>query len=70
MGLACYAFRENTGGIDLDSLAETPHDVRQKYLQMCMGWRFNHPERYDQDKEWARLLTFGCVVPVRVVEDE
>lgn len=61
-----YAYRENNGKVDLDSIADTPDNVRIKYLQMCMGWRFAHPDRYDQGEEWSRLLTCGSVVPVRV----
>ena len=62
-----YAFRERNGEIDFDSIADTPENVRLRYLEMCMGWRFGHPDRYDQDAEWERLLTYGAVVPVRVL---
>lgn len=62
-----YAYREfRSGEIDLDTISDTPESVRVKYLQMCMGWRFEHPDRYNQSDEWARLLTYGEVVPVRV----
>lgn len=64
---SCYAFQENSGKIDLDSIAETEDGVRIKCLEGYMGWRFEHPDRYDQDEEWRRLLTFGKVVPVIVV---
>ena len=62
----CYAYRERSGVIDVDSISETPAGVREKYLEACMGWRFNHPDRYSRDEEWARLLTFGSVVHVMV----
>ena len=62
----CYAYRELNGEIDLDSISDTPENVRLKYLEMCMGWRFTHPDRYNHDEEWQRLLTYGSVVPVRV----
>lgn len=62
----CYAYREVNGTIDVDTISETPENVRIKYLEMCMGWRFGHPDRYDQDEEWQRLLQYGSVVPVSV----
>lgn len=65
-GTACYAYRENSGEIDVDSISSTPDNVRLKYLESCMGWRFHHPDRYDHEEEWQRLLTFGSVVPVVV----
>ncbi len=64
--LPCYAFLDSNGKIDIDSIAETEDLVRWKVLQGSMGWRFEYPERYDQDKEWERLLNFGRVVPVSV----
>lgn len=61
-----YAFQELNGTIDLDSVGETAEQVREKLLAAVMGWRFNHPDRYPHAVEWARLLTFGKVVPVSV----
>lgn len=61
-----YAFLESNGTIDLDSIAETEDAVRWKMLEASMGWRFEHPERYDRDEEWNRLLAYGRVVPVSV----
>ena len=66
----CYAFREHSGEIDLDAISETPDNVRLKYLTSCMGWRFQHPDRYSQDEEWQRVLTFGSVVPVLVTRTD
>lgn len=63
----CYAYRELNGEIDLDSISDTPENVRWKYLEMSMAWKFNYPDLYDQDTEWARLLAYGSVVPVRVL---
>jgi len=65
----CFAYREADGTIALDSISDTPENVRLKYLALCMGWRFEHPERYSQDEAWQRLLTFGKVVPVVVMVD-
>lgn len=62
----CYAFMESNGTIDFDSIAETEDAVRRKMLGESMGWRFEHPDRYSQDDEWKRLLTFGKVIPVVV----
>ena len=67
MGLSCFAYQEHSGKIDIDSIAEHEGVVRLKCLEGSMGWRFERPERYDQDVEWARLLTFGKVVPVIVM---
>lgn len=61
-----YAFQEVNGTIDLDSVGETAEQVREKLLAAVMGWRFNHPTRYPHAVEWARLLSFGKVVPVSV----
>ena len=66
----CYAFRERGGEIDLDSISETPDNVRVKYLSSSMGWRLQYPDRYSQDEEWQRVLTFGSVVPVLVSSAE
>jgi len=62
----CYAYCESNGTIDIDTISDTPDNVRIKYLEMCMDWRFGHPDRYNQDEEWQRLLQYGNVVPVSV----
>jgi len=64
----CWAFRESNGDIDIDSASETPEGVRLKCLQMCMGWRFDHPDRYPHEEEWAKLLKLGSVVPLITTE--
>lgn len=61
-----YAWREISGELDLDSISDTQDGVRIKGLKSSMGWRFDHPERYDHDEEWTSLLKFGNVVPVMV----
>ena len=66
MKINAFAYSENNGELDIDTVAETPAHVREKYLEMCMGWRYKHPDRYDQDEEWARLLAYGRVVQVTV----
>jgi len=62
----CYAYRENGGDLDLDSISDTPENVRLKYLQSSMGWRFEHPDRYDQNEAWKRVLEHGNIVSVAV----
>jgi hypothetical protein len=62
----CYAFLLLDGTIDLDSIGESEEAVRWNMIEQSMGWRFNHPERYDREKEWQRLLAFGKVIPVLV----
>ena len=61
-----YAFRHSDGTIDLDTIAKTPGVVRDLLLQDAMGWRFDHPERYDQDATWQRWLQHGRVVEVEI----
>lgn len=66
--ILCYAYQElKSGKIDLDSIAATEEEVRIKCLLEAMGWRFGHPDRYDQDEAWKRLLNFGKVVRVVVM---
>jgi hypothetical protein len=61
-----YAFLDRSGEVDLDSIAETQDGVRLRCLEASMGWRFDHPSRYDHEKEWQRLLTYGSVVPISI----
>lgn len=62
----CFAFMESNGQIDLDSLADTEEKVKYKMLEGTMGWRFEHPERYNPEEEWVRLRSYGKIVKVRV----
>lgn len=64
--LHCYAWRETDGTVDVDTISDTPDNVRLKYLEMCMGWRFEHPDRYNQDEEWERSQAYGSIVQVSV----
>lgn len=72
-----YAVADINGPITVRIDAETASEAREwfaaeeenvriKYLEMCMGWRFQHPDRYNQDDEWKRLLGYGSIVPVLV----
>ena len=62
----CHAFLDYDGSIDLNSIAETEEDVKLRVLESSMGWKFEHPNLFNRDKEWGRLLQFGKVVPVEV----
>lgn len=64
--LHCFAYREANGTIDIESIAETVDNVKWKMLESSMGWRFEHPERYNQEEQWKKLLAYGEVVPVVV----
>jgi hypothetical protein len=62
-----WAWLDNSGEIDLDSISEDIEGVRINKLESHMGWRFQYPERYSQDDKWEYLLRlFGRVVPVDV----
>lgn len=62
----CHGFGlvDKNGHLEFDSLADTEANVRTKYLELCMGWRFEHPDRFSQDEAWERILKFFTVVPV------
>lgn len=62
----CYAFLDSRGEIDLDSIAETEDDAKLKTLEGVMGWRFQYPDRYDQDEAWNNILKYGKIVAVSV----
>jgi hypothetical protein len=62
----CYAFQENSGAIDIESVAASPEQVRAQMLQACLGWRFEYPDRYSHDETWAAMLKTGTVVKVVV----
>ena len=65
-----YAYKSNDQhGLDLESIAETPELVRDRYLRESMGWQFDYPERYNQDEEWERVLNYGQVVKVLIMEE-
>jgi hypothetical protein len=66
MRVSAWAWRENTGAIDLDSISPDVEGVRWKQLQYSMGWRFKYPDRYSHDDAWAALQAFGSIVPVDV----
>ena len=66
--IKCYAFKFLDSGIDVDTVSVSEDDVRIKTLQLSMGWRFNHPDRYNLDEAWANILTYGELVEVQVVE--
>lgn len=61
-----FAYQENDGTIDLDSISDSIGSVKYKVLEGCMGWRFRYPDRYNQDEEWQRILTYGNVIEVSV----
>ena len=61
-----YAFAWADHGLDLDSISDSVENVRLKVLSETMGWRFSHPDRYSQEEEWKRLLTYGKVASVLV----
>ena len=58
----CFVYVDDEQGIDVDSVAETPESVRDKYLRESMGWRYDYPERCDQDEAWGEVLRYGKVV--------
>lgn len=62
-----FAFMEADGSIDLDSISDCEDGVKLRVLENSMGWRFQHPERYNQDEAWENLLEFGKIVNVSVV---
>lgn len=61
-----YAFREHSGRIDLESIAESPEHVRDQMIRGVMGWRYDHPDRYDHDDMWNAICTTGEVVRVSI----
>lgn len=65
--LACYGFVEHSGAILLHSLGESPEMVRENMLENCLGWRYEHPDRYNHDESWQRLLKTGEVVELEVI---
>ena len=61
-----FAYIENNGTLDLDSISYSIEGVKYKVLEGCMGWRFQHPDLYCQIEEWKRMLTYGKVLEVEV----
>lgn len=64
--IIAFAFQENDGEIDLESISNSEDNTRINKLESSMGWRFRHPDRYSYQEEWERLLKYGRVVRVEV----
>ena len=63
--IKCFAWQENDGTIDLDSISETIEGVRIKCLQQQMGWRF-HDGACSRHEAWKIRQKYGHVVKVIV----
>lgn len=61
----CYAYRDQDGTIDLDSIAESVQRVRDKMLVASMGWRYDYQDGHDA--QWEMLLQYGDVVEVVIL---
>lgn len=64
--MRCFAFTYDGYEVELDTIARTEDSVRLLVLKSCMGWRFDHPERYDQDEAWNHLQSHGRIVQVEI----
>lgn len=65
-----YAYQRNNGEIDIETISETEEDTKQKTLQGLMGWKYNHPSRYDREVNWQVLLSHGKIITVQVTANE
>lgn len=63
----CYAFLESGGTPDIESMSDTPEGVRDRMLEQCMGWRYEHPDRYSQVEAWNQIRETGRIVKVAVL---
>lgn len=61
----CFAYQDQDGSIDLDSIAESVERVREKMLVASMGWRYEYPDGHDE--QWNMLLKYGEVAEVVVL---
>ena len=61
----CFAYRDQDGSLDLDSIAESVERVRDKMLVASMGWRYDYPDGHEA--QWNMLLKYGNVVEVVVL---
>lgn len=66
MATKAFAYQNDDGSLDLDSIAETVEGVRDRFLEEGMGWRYEYPDRYNHDEAWARALEYGRVVQVDI----
>lgn len=67
--MRCYAFRYYCDkDVDISTIAASEMAVRDLPLRSPMGWRFDHPERYDRDEAWGNLQTHGRIVQVEITE--
>ena len=65
-----YAIVYPDGQIELRSIAATAEHARNKYLVECMGWRFDHPDRYSRADVWQRQTRGDHPVRLRKIRVE
>ena len=57
------------GEIQLDMITKYPESTKSRYLRESMGWRFDHPDRYDREEAWRNIQSNGIsIVPVVIEE--
>ena len=63
--MLAYAYRDEDG-IDLDTIGDSPKEVKDRLLREYLGWRYDYPE--NRERMWETVQKHGKIVEVEITE--